>query len=251
MRVTFARLTALRRTLYSYFTTDLSRTKGSAASRVPQFCARPAVAAASLLKSASYLMFESGFSTIREFLLTHSKAIGRTTRGFLSRPSIRRNGRLRFAGSARKTDRSLWKQYFSAEPALSSTARAVPPRLVSESGCQLEPAPIDDLIVAIPRKGDGGIPHWRMRASTLLPRRRCSNWRPTAVFVAAGTLLPGRPAVLRRVSTRLFPEFGTGRPILTAEDRFAGSTDSALSGEGTDENKLVAICRSGASGTRG
>ncbi len=60
-------------TLY-YFTTDLSNEGIRSQPGFLKFCAAQGTGA-SLLKSASYLMFENGFSTVRDFLLDHSKAI--------------------------------------------------------------------------------------------------------------------------------------------------------------------------------
>jgi hypothetical protein len=60
-------------TLY-YFTTDLSNEGIRSQPGFLKFCGAQGTGA-SLLKSASYLMFENGFSTVRDFLLDHSKAI--------------------------------------------------------------------------------------------------------------------------------------------------------------------------------
>ena len=60
-------------TLY-YFTTDLSDDAIRAQPGFMKFCAQQGLGD-SLLKSASYLMFESGFSAARDFLLTHSRLI--------------------------------------------------------------------------------------------------------------------------------------------------------------------------------
>jgi hypothetical protein len=60
-------------TLY-YFTTDLSNDGIRSEPGFLKFCAARGTGA-SLLKSSSYLMFENGFSTIRDFILNHSKAI--------------------------------------------------------------------------------------------------------------------------------------------------------------------------------
>ncbi len=61
------------RTLY-YFTTDLSNEGIRSQPGFLKFCVAQGTGA-SLLKSASYLMFENGFGTVRDFLLDHSKAI--------------------------------------------------------------------------------------------------------------------------------------------------------------------------------
>ena len=59
-------------TLY-YFNTDISD-GGLASSGFLKFCSQFGVGC-SFLKASSYLMFESGFSRIRDFLLDHSKTI--------------------------------------------------------------------------------------------------------------------------------------------------------------------------------
>ena len=60
-------------TLY-YFTTDLSNEGIREQPGFMKFCAAQNVGM-SLLKSASYLMFQSGFENVRDFLLTHSTAL--------------------------------------------------------------------------------------------------------------------------------------------------------------------------------
>ena len=64
---------AAPQTLY-YFTTDLSNDGIRSQPGFLKFCAAQG-RGASLLKSSSYLMFENGFTTIRDFILNHSKAI--------------------------------------------------------------------------------------------------------------------------------------------------------------------------------
>lgn len=60
-------------TLY-YFTTDISDGGIKATPGFLRFCERQG-AGASLLKSSSYLLFENGFATIRNFILNHSNFI--------------------------------------------------------------------------------------------------------------------------------------------------------------------------------
>lgn len=60
-------------TLY-YFTTDLSNEGIRSQPGFLKFCEAYGTGG-SLLKSASYLMFENGFTRVRDFLLNHSKAI--------------------------------------------------------------------------------------------------------------------------------------------------------------------------------
>jgi hypothetical protein len=63
----------LAQTLY-YFTTDISNGGISSSPGFMNFCAQHGVGAA-FLKSSSYLMFEEGFSRVRNFLLDHSQLI--------------------------------------------------------------------------------------------------------------------------------------------------------------------------------
>ena len=60
-------------TMY-YFTTDISDGGTKATPGFLKFCQRLGTGA-SLLKSSSYLMFENGFATIRNFVLDHSRLI--------------------------------------------------------------------------------------------------------------------------------------------------------------------------------
>jgi len=74
VRITFTGASGTpRQTLY-YFTTDLSNEGIRSQPGFLKFCAAHGMGA-SLLKSASYLMFESGFTRIKEFLLNQSRAI--------------------------------------------------------------------------------------------------------------------------------------------------------------------------------
>ncbi len=63
----------INQTLY-YFTTDISDGGIASSPGFMKFCASHGVGA-SFLKSSSYLMFEDGFSRVRNFLLDHSKII--------------------------------------------------------------------------------------------------------------------------------------------------------------------------------
>jgi hypothetical protein len=72
IRITFTGDDALEKTLY-YFSTDLSNS-GVNASGFLKFCATLAPGN-SLLKSASYLLHSSGFSTVRTFILANSATI--------------------------------------------------------------------------------------------------------------------------------------------------------------------------------
>jgi len=72
LRILFAGADGVARTLY-YFSTDLSNA-GVKASGFLKFCATLAPGN-SLIKSASYLLHSSNFSTVRDFLLSNSASI--------------------------------------------------------------------------------------------------------------------------------------------------------------------------------
>jgi len=100
------------KTLY-YFTTDLSNDGVRSQPGFLKFCAAQGTAA-SLLKSASYLMFENGFSTSRDFLLNHSKAIVQDDSGIPIGAFDSARWSLRFFGSyAGPID--LFKQYYQPQ----------------------------------------------------------------------------------------------------------------------------------------
>ncbi|MEO6969482.1 MAG: hypothetical protein ABI217_01130, partial [Chthoniobacterales bacterium] len=73
VRITFGAPGTGPQTLY-YFTTDLSDDGIRSQPGFMKFCAGQGVGY-SLLKSASYLMFENGFENVRRFLLNHSNVI--------------------------------------------------------------------------------------------------------------------------------------------------------------------------------
>lgn len=113
VRITFGGAPeAASQTLY-YFTTDLSNDGIRSQPGFLKFC-RAQGTTASLLKSASYLMFENGFSTIREFLLDQSKAIVQDDSGIPIAAFDQSKWFLRFFGSyAGPID--LFKQYYQPQ----------------------------------------------------------------------------------------------------------------------------------------
>lgn len=86
-----------KQTLF-YFTTDIS--DGGIASNPGfiKFCDQHGVGA-SFLKSSSYLMFESGFNRVRDFLLTHSHLIVQDDSGIPINYLDRQKWNLRFFGT--------------------------------------------------------------------------------------------------------------------------------------------------------
>ena len=99
-------------TLY-YFTTDLSNEGIRAQPGFMKFC-RAQGTGASLLKSASYLMFENGFSTVRNFLLEQSKAIVQDDSGIPIAAFDQSQWLLRFFGSYAGPI-ELFKQYYQPQ----------------------------------------------------------------------------------------------------------------------------------------
>jgi len=99
-------------TLY-YFTTDLSNEGIRQQPGFLKFCEARGTGA-SLLKSSSYLMFENGFTRVRDFLLTHSKAIVQDDSGIPIAAFDPAKWFLRFFGSyAGPID--IFKQYYQPQ----------------------------------------------------------------------------------------------------------------------------------------
>ena len=99
-------------TLY-YFTTDLSDDAIRSQPGFMKFCAQQGLGV-SLLKSASYLMFESGFSASRDFLLTHSRLIIQDDSGIPITAFDPAKWDLRFFGNYIGPI-DLFKQYFQPQ----------------------------------------------------------------------------------------------------------------------------------------
>ncbi|CAN5571979.1 hypothetical protein BH20VER3_BH20VER3_13620 [soil metagenome] len=113
VRLTFAGAPgASPQTLY-YFTTDLSNDGIRSQPGFLKFCAAQGTGA-SLLKSASYLMFENGFSSVREFLLDHSKAIVQDDSGIPISAFDQRVWSLRFFGTYAGPI-ELFKKYYQPQ----------------------------------------------------------------------------------------------------------------------------------------
>ncbi|MGI8891418.1 MAG: hypothetical protein ACR2G0_11630 [Chthoniobacterales bacterium] len=99
-------------TLY-YFTTDLSNDGIRSEPGFLKFCAAQGTGA-SLLKSASYLMFENGFSSVRDFLLEHSKAIVQDDSGIPIASFDQAKWAIRFFGNY-VGPIELFKQYYQPQ----------------------------------------------------------------------------------------------------------------------------------------
>lgn len=113
VRVTFTGEPGTAPQTFYYFTTDLSNDGIRSQPGFLKFCAAQATGA-SLLKSASYLMFENGFSAVREFLLEHSKAIVQDDSGIPIAAFDQAKWRLRFFGSYAGPI-ELFKQYYQPQ----------------------------------------------------------------------------------------------------------------------------------------
>ena len=103
---------AAPQTLY-YFTTDLSDDGIRSQPGFIKFCAGQG-AAYSLLKSASYLMFENGFDSVRNFLLTQSKVIVQDDSGIPVAAFDPAKWQLRFFG-AYAGPIEIFKQHFQPQ----------------------------------------------------------------------------------------------------------------------------------------
>lgn len=99
-------------TLY-YFTTDLSDEGIRSQPGFMKFCEQQNVGV-SLLKSASYLMFEPGFATVRTFLLTHSQTLMQDDSGIPITAFDPSKWDLRLFGSY-SAPIDLFKQHFQPE----------------------------------------------------------------------------------------------------------------------------------------
>jgi len=132
-------------TLY-YFSTDLSDDGIRSQPGLMKFCEHQGIGD-SLLKSASYLMFENSFTKVRDFLLSHSKVIVQDDSGVPISAFDAAKWSLRFFGSYAGPI-NLFKQYF--QPPLQALYQ------------QSNPTPL----------GFGIGYHWSPRQSTLIVAKR-------------------------------------------------------------------------------
>ncbi|HEY5036953.1 MAG TPA: hypothetical protein VII74_07475 [Chthoniobacterales bacterium] len=112
-------------TLY-YFTTDLSDDGIHTHPGFMKFCSQQGLGY-SLLKSASYLMFEPGFAAVRNFLLTHSKALIQDDSGIPVADFNPTQWNLRFFG-AYDGPIDIFKQHY--QPQLAALYRSSHPPLL-------------------------------------------------------------------------------------------------------------------------
>lgn len=113
VRITFRGAPDAAPQVLYYFTTDLSDEGIRSQPGFIKFCEGHS-AGYSLLKSASYLMFENGFESVRNFLLTHSKVIVQDDSGIPITAFDAAKWQLRFFGAyAGPID--IFKQHFQPQ----------------------------------------------------------------------------------------------------------------------------------------
>jgi hypothetical protein len=136
-------------TLY-YFTSDLGNDGIKSNPGFIKFCRQQGVGV-SLLKAASYLMHEEGFSQVREFLLTHSKVILQDDSGIPRRFFDDQKWSIRYCGQYAGPI-EVFKKY--QQPDLMNWfARSAPAPLVFGFGYQWHPSRAS-LMIATPRAAD-------------------------------------------------------------------------------------------------
>ena len=150
-------------TLY-YYTTDLSNDGIRSQPGFLKFCASQG-AGASLLKSASYLMFENGFTTVREFLLEHSKAIVQDDSGIPVTAFAQDKWLLRFFGSYTGPI-EIFKKYY--QPQLQQLYQQSNPAPLS-FGIGYRWSPRQSTLIVATRRGAEGI---SLQTPTVAPPTR-------------------------------------------------------------------------------
>jgi hypothetical protein len=161
-------------TLY-YFTTDLSNEGIRQQPGFLKFCQARGTGG-SLLKSSSYLMFENGFSRVRDFLLTHSKAIVQDDSGIPIAAFDPAKWLLRFFGSyAGPID--LFKQYYQPQlQGLYQQSNPAPPSRIAAL------SPQQSIPVVATRRGPSAAPS-RAAASRAHARRAITPPRNHTPFL--------------------------------------------------------------------
>lgn len=146
VKIAFFGAAGRAQTLY-YFTTDLGNWGIKAQPGFLRFCAQQG-SGVSLLKAASYLMHENGFSEVRDFLLTHSKLIVQDDSGIPLRFFAPGKWTLRYCG--RYTGPiNLFKQYPQPDLARAHQSSLAAP-LDFGFGYQWQPAR-SSLLIATPK----------------------------------------------------------------------------------------------------
>ena len=153
VRITLTNSSGLSQTLY-YFCTDLSDDGIKSKPGFLRFCAHQG-RGVSLLKAASYLMHEAGFSRVREFLLSQSDLILQDDSGIPLRYFQDRDWSIRYCGRY-VGPINVFKQYW--QPDLAEAYRhVVPVPLPFSFGYQWQPNR-SDLMIAARVTGDEPAP---------------------------------------------------------------------------------------------
>lgn len=145
IRIVFTRTPGSRQTLY-YFCSDLSDNGIKSRPGFLRFCEQEA-RGVSLLKAASYLMHEPGFSQVREFLLGHSSLILQDDSGIPLRFLAEKQWDVRYCGRyAGPID--IFKKYWQPDLADIYAREDIPP-LPFGFGYQWQPDR-SDVMIAMP-----------------------------------------------------------------------------------------------------
>ena len=144
VRIAISNASGLSQTLY-YFCTNLSDDGVKAKPGFLRFCEQQG-RGVSLLKAASYLMHESGFSQVRDFLLDRSDAIVQDDSGIPLRFFNDQNWSIRYCGHYAGPI-NVFKQYW--QPDLTNAyGRVTPSPLPFSFGYQWQPNRSDLMIAA-------------------------------------------------------------------------------------------------------
>ena len=154
VRIVFTSSPGSSQTLY-YFCSDLSDDGVKATPGFLRFCEQQGQGV-SLLKAASYLMHEPGFSRVREFLLEHSSLILQDDSGIPLRFLAEKQWNIRYYG--RYTGPiDVFKKYWQPDLA-DNYARQVSPSLPFGFGYQWQPDHSDVMIATPPEIGGQKLP---------------------------------------------------------------------------------------------
>ena len=144
VRISITNSSGLSQTLY-YFCTDLSDDGVKSKPGFLRFCENQG-RGVSLLKAASYLMHEPGFSQVRDFLLNRSDAIVQDDSGIPLRFFNDQNWSIRYCGHY-VGPINVFKQYWQGDLA-DTYARVTPSPLPFSFGYQWQPNRSDLMIAA-------------------------------------------------------------------------------------------------------
>ena len=182
-----------------YFTTDLGNDGIRSNPGFMKFCQQQGLGV-SFIKAASYLMHEESFSTVRNFLLTHSKIIVQDDSGIPRRFFDNQKWNIRYCGQY-VGPIEVFKKY--QQPDLASAfASSAPAPLGFGFGYQWQPNR-SSLMIATPRAGDAitAAPAATIPAPAAMPPAPTPI--PMTAAEAAGTPRPKTTPPRRDVRRRL------------------------------------------------